>query len=68
MKREPIHDELQKLIKIFLKNKPDGARELARAFDVSLPTIRRWADGTNFPHRFMCPSIIEYLRRISDGL
>ncbi len=38
-----------------------GEKDLASAFDVSLPTIRRWRAGLSAPHRFMRPAIYNWL-------
>lgn len=59
---ETIHKELQDLLRSFLKNNPDGVREIAHEFDVSFPTVQRWAMGKGFPHRVMCPPLIAYLK------
>ncbi len=65
---ETIHDELRDLLRSFLQNHPDGVRELAHEFGVSFPTVQRWADGKNFPHRAMCPPLISYMKnRLSAG-
>ena len=65
---EAIHEELQDLLCSFLQNTPNEVCELADELSVSLPTVQRWAEGKNLPHRAMCPPIIEHLEnRASTG-
>lgn len=66
---ELIHTKLQNLLNDFLKNNPDGVREIAHEFGVSLLTVKRWGEGINFPHAAMCPAVITYLKkRMKAGL
>ena len=67
---EALHRELQGLLSSFLQSTPDENKmhELADELAVSLPTMQRWAEGKNLPHRAMCPSIIEHLKnRVPTG-
>ncbi len=58
-----IHAEFCKLLAEFMENNPDGARTLSNNIDVSIPTVRRWVSGKNFPHPSMCQPVIDFLRK-----
>jgi hypothetical protein len=42
-------------------------RELARHLDVSIPSVRRWRDGTTSPHPLMVEFVFEKLGFPTDG-
>ena len=60
---ESYHQELQDLLCSFLKNNPEKIRGLADELLVSLPTLKRWANGKNFPNLKICPAIIKHLKK-----
>jgi predicted DNA-binding transcriptional regulator AlpA len=37
-------------------------REIADAFGVSRPTVSRWLDGSNFPHRAFRPLVVRWIQ------
>ena len=50
--------EFQNLLKVYLANNLDGARELADRFEVAISTVTRWRDGTARP---ICESLNKLL-------
>lgn len=44
------------------------ALEIAEYVDVSVPTVRRWADGRNSPHPTMRQLVVDDLQRMRKGL
>ena len=56
--------ELQNLLNAFLSKNPGGEEQLAREFDVSRPTITRWAKGETSPSRVMLRMVIPRLKSI----
>jgi hypothetical protein len=63
---ENVQTELQDLLIAFLSKNPgpEGEDKLARELDASIPTIRRWANGTTHPHPAMAKLLIERLKSI----
>ena len=59
---EPIHIELQNLLKAFLSKNPDSERRLADELNVSLTTIKLWKTGKNLPHPIIAETIVKKLR------
>ena len=57
--------EFQNLLKVYLANNLDGARELADRFEVAISTVSRWRDGTARPHLRITQQIITYLQSTS---
>ena len=62
MKRNITDEEFQNAVKQYIGNDEEKARELADALLVSLPTIRRWANGKNLPGQAMRGPIMLYIR------
>lgn len=58
----PTKEEFAKAIKDARESFTD--LELAKAFNVSLPTIKRWAKGTFYPHRLGRKPILNQLERM----
>lgn len=56
--------ELQILLNDFLSKNPGGEDLLARAFDVSRPTITRWVNGETSPSRVVLRRVIPCLKRL----
>ena len=60
---EDPENEVQTLVNEFLTKNPEKERILADGIGVSIPTIKRWRSGTNFPHPAMAKRIVSYLKR-----
>ena len=55
-------NEFQKMIRNFIDLDPSNLRRLADAILVSIPTVGRWAEGKNMPHKIMMPPIIKFIQ------
>lgn len=49
------------LFRLAIEDVPD--RELARTFDASLPSVRRWKTGRNLPHPLIRHHVFAYLAK-----
>lgn len=67
MNEDELHRELVELLSPF-RDTPEEIRNIADELLVSIPTVQRWAEGTNLPERAMCLPIIEHLEnRVPAG-
>lgn len=64
---ESNQTELQQLLNEYLSNHPGGEEQLARACDVSRPTIIRWAKGETSPSRVVLRMVISILKGLLRG-
>lgn len=61
---EGAQKELRDLVRTYLSNNPGSEDQLARELDVSIPTIKRYADGTSSPHSLIASSMVEKLKQL----
>ena len=61
---ESNQTELQSLLNEYLSKNPGGEEQLARLFDVSRPTITRWAKGKTSPSRVVLKRVIPRLKSL----
>lgn len=54
--------ELQTLLKSYLKERPQGAKELAEEFEITESTITRWANGVSHPYPQVAEKVIAILK------
>jgi hypothetical protein len=64
---EPIHEELQELLKAFVGNDSENERLknkrlIGEEFTVSSASVQRWIDGKNFPHPLYAQRIVNFLK------
>lgn len=56
--------EFYKLVKTYTDRSAGNCEKLAHEADVSVPTVRRWANGTNAPYRTLRPLVIQAMVRL----
>lgn len=61
---EAIQREAHDLVRTYLSNNPGGECQLAEELDVSIPTIKRWANGENLPHPIIAQPLVEKLKKL----
>lgn len=59
---DDLHPKLQKLLKEFLEKNPGRESEIGHAVGASIPAIKRWAEGENFPNDIVVAYTIGILK------
>jgi len=59
----PADDGFQELFALGVKLIDISDEEVARALDVSLPTVARWKSGESTPHKVMRKCVFEWMDR-----
>ncbi len=59
---ETIQQELQRLVDEYLTQNPGKEAYLSDILKVSIPTIRRWREGSTSPTSHMARVLVDFLR------
>lgn len=62
LKLTQAQKELRNMVRELTQDNPDKICELADELGMSLPTIKRWAEGKNMAHPIIAEVIVKYLK------